>query len=851
MGYVLIGNGSWFSGAVVAPTAPNITTTVLPTGTVGTFYSSNLTATGSTPITWSVTSGNSTLTTANLTLTSSGLLSGTPANTVTGFITVQATNSAGNANATLSLTVSAAVNNTITLSLPTGTATNYPYQFGRVFKQGVIANYPQVLIGGSAQTTQADVKNRWPDGSVKFAVISCIIPSLSTSNTTITFQNQASSNNTAVTVSSMLSAYDFNCTINATVSNAAITGAPVSARTILAALSDATLASNTANASPNSQYWTQGPICTTVILADHTSKSYDFGTTSDKSLRPIFHVQFWPTINKYRVRAIVENGDVTKIQTQTYDVSVSTGNASPTTVYTKNTVVHVYNGRWTKAFWSGTAPASVNIDHNANYLANTKFIPYFDPTAKLTETQIQSNYTYWGIGPKEIFDNGNDTYYLGWDKSMPDVAGKPERALLPNWNVDALLTADYRLQQIADNLTELALAWPMHQREGSNTKYYDAEQTIPAIGFPVSLYARPTMFYFDNGAYDFISNSGIPSAADAFTFISPTTGTSSNGWNCDGAHQPAPFFLPYLTTGEYVWLEQMQFWASWGAFNPQPNTTVGFYARGPTLTSFALNGDIRRRAWCFRNRVYAAVFSIDGSKEKTYYENAITQAITIEEGIRDVTGGSGYGNASYVWGQTTGRSGSGTGDNYGEYGPLVIHPLHFWDVNKVGCESFASNTYYNAPLNTTVQRAQAPFQMAYILLALANAKDLGYATDGLRNWAAVFVTGAITETLNTGNSQIGMLLGNYIVPVVTAAGSYIPSWAATSSYYTNLNYPTNYVTAAINSPDSETASMSAAIAMNYDISGMSTAWDWVNTNWIALRNSPSPTPSRWRILPRP
>jgi hypothetical protein len=200
MGYVLIGNGSWIAGNFVAPAAPNITTTVLPTGTVGTFYSSNLTATGTTPITWSVTSGNSTLTTANLTLTSGGLLSGTPANNVTGFVTFQATNSVGNANTTLSLTVSNAVVNSITLSLPTGTATNYPFQFGRVFKQGVIANYPQVLVGGSAQTTQADVKNRWPDGSVKFAVISCIIPSLSTSNTTITFQNQASSNSTPVTV---------------------------------------------------------------------------------------------------------------------------------------------------------------------------------------------------------------------------------------------------------------------------------------------------------------------------------------------------------------------------------------------------------------------------------------------------------------------------------------------------------------------------------------------------------------------------------------------------------------------------------------------------------------------------
>jgi hypothetical protein len=104
----------------------------------------------------------------------------------------------------------------MTLAMPIGTATNYPYQFGRVFKQGVIANYPQVLIDGVAQTTQADVKNRWPDGSVKFAIISLIVPSLTTSAKTFTFQNQATVNSTPETKANMLANYDFNCAINAT-----------------------------------------------------------------------------------------------------------------------------------------------------------------------------------------------------------------------------------------------------------------------------------------------------------------------------------------------------------------------------------------------------------------------------------------------------------------------------------------------------------------------------------------------------------------------------------------------------------------------------------------------------------
>ena len=53
---------------------------------------------------------------------------------------------------------------------------NYPYQFGRPFVDGAIANQPQVLVNGQPVATQADVKNRYPDGSVEFAVIAVVIP---------------------------------------------------------------------------------------------------------------------------------------------------------------------------------------------------------------------------------------------------------------------------------------------------------------------------------------------------------------------------------------------------------------------------------------------------------------------------------------------------------------------------------------------------------------------------------------------------------------------------------------------------------------------------------------------------
>ena len=75
------------------PVAPTVTTTTLDALTQGTGYSRQLTATGTTPFTWTVTAGTLP---AGLTLSSGGLLSGTPTTSGAYSFTVTATNSAGN-----------------------------------------------------------------------------------------------------------------------------------------------------------------------------------------------------------------------------------------------------------------------------------------------------------------------------------------------------------------------------------------------------------------------------------------------------------------------------------------------------------------------------------------------------------------------------------------------------------------------------------------------------------------------------------------------------------------------------------------------------------------------------------
>ena len=89
-------------GAAPAITSPAF----LVAGTVDTVYpTTTFTASGSTPITWSVTAG--TLPTG-MSFSSAGVLSGTPTATASASITFTATNALGADSRTLTLTVNAA-----------------------------------------------------------------------------------------------------------------------------------------------------------------------------------------------------------------------------------------------------------------------------------------------------------------------------------------------------------------------------------------------------------------------------------------------------------------------------------------------------------------------------------------------------------------------------------------------------------------------------------------------------------------------------------------------------------------------------------------------------------------------
>jgi len=83
--------------------------------------------------------------------------------------------------------------NVITLKEREGVAvTDVPVQLGRPFARGEIATHPQALVNGTPVLTQADVKSRWEDGSVKHAILAFVVSEIPANGSMeVTFQAQA------------------------------------------------------------------------------------------------------------------------------------------------------------------------------------------------------------------------------------------------------------------------------------------------------------------------------------------------------------------------------------------------------------------------------------------------------------------------------------------------------------------------------------------------------------------------------------------------------------------------------------------------------------------------------------
>ena len=594
--------------------------------------------------------------------------------------------------------------NTVRVSSASGAAVlNYPLQFARAFIAGEIAHAPQVLVDGVPAQSQADVKNRWPDGSVKFAVISLVIPELPAAGAaTLTFRDTARMRRSHAAGWALAEMFpDFDATI--VISE--IGASEASARQMLLAGDYAV--------------WAEGPVATTVVCHDRSpGRVYDIGFSEHRSIHPWFVVTFWHQLGTAFIRYVAEISNTECLEAQTYDLVLRAGGA---VVYSQAEVAQRAATRWTRSAWyGGDVEPRVNIDHNLRYLAATKLVANYDPTIVIPEATIAAHHEAWLSTDRSIGG-------AGWFcKYMPTTGGRKDIGIAVSWAVSALLTGDWRYRAIMTGQAELAGAWNRMMREGDHSK--------PNFGRTVHVHTRPSYWYMDARV--------TPAPEDAVTVIAAG---ADDGWFADTAHQPDPFTIPYLLTGDPYYLDSLELWNGSNSLSTNPGPGVN--GRGGGYFVAWGDGQVRAQAWMYRTLFHAAALMPDADPLRAEFARMVSDAIAKDEGQRGVTGTAYEGTPRWLYGGTALGT---TGDGWKGLGPP---PCRWWA--DVGAYAATDPVFYDVEVSYS---AHSTWMVTFIAAALGRGHELGFPCADLLAWVAPHIIG---QLISSGPPQ---LISQYVIP---------------------------------------------------------------------------------------
>jgi hypothetical protein len=139
--------------------------------------------------------------------------------------------------------------------------------------------------------------------------------------------------------------------------------------------------------------------------------------------------------------------------------------------------------------------------------------------------------------------------------------------------------------------------------------HYRDKQT----GKPISLLDYPYMTTFGQA-----SDTKNPATGKYEAFPACASSTAcSTPYTHDSAHQAAFAYLPYLVTGDYYYLEELQFWAMWNQFSSNPG-----YRQN--VKGLLQQEQVRAQAWSLRTLAEAAYITPDNDRLKGHFNQILT-----------------------------------------------------------------------------------------------------------------------------------------------------------------------------------------------------------------------------------
>ena len=602
------------------------------------------------------------------------------------------------------------------ISQATQTQTNVPVTFGQIFKDGDVPQGEAVVatLNGQPVSLQVDAKATNPDGSLRHAVLTAMIPSLAGNATEPLAISTASPSTpgSPVTLAQLL-ATNYDATASLNIGGTTYTA---DAKTFLQA-------ANAANAckpwGQQCNVWLSGPLVSEWIVGGPVTTS---GGSTNSNLYVYFNVRAYAgtspgTIAYVRTDIVVENAWAYTPQAQPqYTATLTSGSAS----YTSPALTQYAYTRWHKIlWWNGTQP-QVYLQADTQYIQSTGAVSRYEV-----------------LQPDNAFLNSVRQFCVPLDhcdqtQTMGNTGAQPSIGPLPQWTSTYIIDPDFRAYNwmLADD--DAIGAYSIHFRD-QTTGYPLSIELHPYVTIANWNYAN-SMAKGDPTTY---GKDLLPNCASCGTAYFGT----GNPDVFDNAHHPSVAFVSYMVTGDYYYLEELDFTASY--LELWANETYRGYSQG--LVD-AAEGQTRGKAWTLRSLGDAAYLTPDTSPMKAEFSADINNAIT--NFIADTINNP---NAS----------------------PYGVIPGGF---------------PYN--MNGGTNNGIAPWQDDFFTWAVGHLMDEGFpGASQLLDWKAQFQIGMMTDWMANGPQGYCWLEASAYSPqVLDSSGKWLPTLSAVYQ----ANFPTLY-----------------------------------------------------------
>jgi hypothetical protein len=464
---------------------------------------------------------------------------------------------------------------------------NQPVTIGHAFAQGDIPAGKTIRMSIDNVPTPVQVEHKaiYPDGSLKHGILSFIAPEISahSSRQMQLFASHQTSTQQALDLTELLStSYDAKLTV------------------ILDGQTYKASAKEILDAASQPKQWISGPICTEWLIH---SPLKDSTGNEHPHLTARFEIRAYEGMADIRSSITLENNWTFQADPQnlTYHAMITIGDDL---AWEQPTQVHFHHARWRKIFWwhkqTGLNQQSrIHVQHDTRYFIATKVIPNFDTQyiGGVNESYLNEMETRWTqpVQQKQYTFIRNEPMSIGFATPyMATTGGHLDIGPIPRWTSRYLMSMDARAKKVDQRQADLAGSWSIHLRD-KNTDYPVSIEEYPYCGTAGNKedYKNPQTHQYENPA----------ECEEGKDCASP--------YKPDISHQPSFAYVPYLVSGDYYHLEEMQFWANYCVTSKNP--AYRDFEKGLLKMD-----QIRAQGWALRNIGDAAFATPDNHPMKSY-----------------------------------------------------------------------------------------------------------------------------------------------------------------------------------------------------------------------------------------